>query len=91
MTHAPAFLALVEGSLSLRAGGGNDTVTLAGTDSLLTVPVAVLGEAGHDVLLGGLADDSLDGGLARDTFAGNDGDDVIVGLALEIDEAFSLS
>src|SRR5687767_7557509 len=80
------------GSLSLLAGGGDDTVTLAGADALLTVPVAVFGDAGndtllggsnYDVLLGGLGDDSLYGGLGTDTLAGNDGEDVIVGLSSE--------
>lgn len=34
--------------------------------------------------------DALAGGLGTDTLTGNDGDDVIVGLPSEIDEAFSV-
>jgi hypothetical protein len=51
-------------SLSLSAGAGDDTVTLAGADDSLTLVVQVFGQDGNDVLVGRMTADSLEGGNA---------------------------
>jgi RHS repeat-associated protein len=44
-----------------------------------TVPVVLIGNAGDDVLGGGLANDTIDGGDGNDSIFGSDGDDSIEG------------
>lgn len=67
------------GSLRMMAGNGSDTVTLAGADALLAVPVEVFGEDGNDVLIGSMAGDSLDGGEGDDSLNGRGGNDSLIG------------
>src|SRR5688500_13990136 len=65
--------------VDVRAGGGDDRVTL-GDDWSLTISRntldggdgndTLIGGDGVDTLLGGAGDDVLDGGLGPDTFAG---------------------
>jgi autotransporter-associated beta strand protein len=78
------------GSLAINAGGGNDTITLAGVDALLAAATTVRGGGGNDrldaspftraVRLDGEAgDDNLLGGSADDVLIGGDGDDNLLG------------
>ena len=51
-----------------------------------------MGGSGNDIALGGDGDDYVNGqGGSRDTIAGNQGADVLVGSADEIDEQFQLT
>lgn len=62
-------------SLSIDAGAGDDTVTLA---SNLAVNAILFGGAGNDKLTGGAGDDRLYGGAGTNTLAGGAGNDVLV-------------
>lgn len=66
-------------SLTINAGGGNDTVTVASEDALWTLGVSLNGETGNDSLTGGGHDDSLNGGGGSDRLSGADGDDELRG------------
>jgi len=63
------------GAVEVHAGDGNDQVY--GTD--LRTPARMLGEGGHDLLVGGSADDLLDGGDGIDRLVGGAGNDTILG------------
>lgn len=76
---------------NITAGDGNDTVYGgSGSDTLR-------GGIGDDTLFGGLGADSVDGEEGTDQLAGGSGDDsadvddIVTGIAGEIDEAFQLS
>jgi Ca2+-binding RTX toxin-like protein len=66
-------------SLVLRAGAGDDTVTLSGADTLMTRTVGVFGDDSNDVLTGSSQADYLDGGAGNDQLFGRSGDDTLVG------------
>ncbi|MFT3784872.1 MAG: M10 family metallopeptidase C-terminal domain-containing protein [Tepidisphaeraceae bacterium] len=69
--------------VTVKAGAGNDTVTINGGRG-----VAVFGEAGNDSLSGGYGSDTLNGGDGNDTLVGNAGNDSYVftaATAAEID------
>ena len=72
------------------AGAGNDRVFGAAATS----PLALNGEAGDDLLVGGSGDDALDGGAGndlliggrgRDTLQGGDGDDLLIASSTAYD------
>lgn len=63
-------------SISLDAGGGNDSATLDGT---VTVSTTLLGGAGNDTISGGGGNDSIGGGLDFDLLSGNAGNDTVSG------------
>jgi Ca2+-binding RTX toxin-like protein len=64
--------------LVVRAGAGNDSVTVTGLSSVRRM---LYGEAGDDVLSGGGGPSVLVGGDGRDTLAGGSARDVIIGGA----------
>jgi ELWxxDGT repeat protein len=78
-------------SLSVRAGGGNDTITLASLDPAFAAPtLSVNGEAGNDSLLattlsrgvtlsGSTGNDTLRGGTGNDRLLGSSSNDVLQG------------
>ncbi len=73
-----AFLATCTGTvdrLEISIGGGNDTVSVAGTQR----PATLEGEDGNDKLTGGSGADALDGGPGADELFGGAGDDDLVG------------
>ena len=80
------------GSLSINAGGGNDTVALASVDSLFFALITANGDDGNDdvdasnmtlgvTLSGSLGDDRLAGGSGNDRLSGGSGDDMLMGAA----------
>ena len=80
------------GSLSINAGGGNDTVALTSVDSLFSASITAHGEDGSDdvdasdmtldvALSGGFGDDTLAGGYGNDRLSGGAGDDMLTGAA----------
>ncbi len=66
-------------TLTINAGGGDDTVNASGGDSTLTRGINILGAGGNDSLIGGARFDSLNGGAGHDKLFGGDGDDFLVG------------
>jgi Ca2+-binding RTX toxin-like protein len=62
-------------SVTVFAGGGNDRVFGARA----TTPLALFGEAGNDLLVGGSANDLLDGGVGNDVLIGREGGDTLFG------------
>jgi Ca2+-binding RTX toxin-like protein len=58
--------------------GGDDTITIDG-ETLGTVPAALSGDAGNDVLSGGAGSDVLLGGAGDDILFGGDGTDLLSG------------
>ena len=69
-------------NLAVKAGGGDDTVSADGGDTLgneLQIPVALDGEAGNDTLTGGQAADTIRGGTGNDTLKGTSGSDTVDG------------
>jgi Ca2+-binding RTX toxin-like protein len=62
-------------SVTVRGSDGNDQIYA--TD--LRRAASILGEAGHDLIVGGNAADLLDGGAGVDRIHGMSGDDVILG------------
>lgn len=65
-------------ALTIRAGGGNDTVTGPTVDS---GPLTVFGDDGNDVLTGGRSADTLNGGANDDRIIGFRGADTMNGDA----------
>ncbi len=61
-------------NLVIRAGEGNDTVTVG---KGVTVKLTIEGGDGDDTISGGKGKDILSGGIGDDTLKGGDGDDVI--------------
>ncbi len=79
-------------SLTISAGDGNDTVTLAAVDSLFAASLSVTGDNGNDLLdasalamsvslQGNVGADTLKGGSGNDNLNGNSEDDSIDGGA----------
>ncbi|MCX7423933.1 MAG: FG-GAP-like repeat-containing protein [Planctomycetia bacterium] len=66
-------------SFVVHGGAGDDTITLSGADSLLTITVSVFGDDGNDSLIGSMQSDQLDGGSGNDVLLGQSGDDSLVG------------
>jgi Ca2+-binding RTX toxin-like protein len=64
------------GGFEVNAGGGDDSVHVAGQ---VTVPVTMRGGAGDDVLFGGSGADKLVGGNGDDRLIGGRGDDQLFG------------
>ena len=64
-------------SLTVNAGNGNDTITV--DDATVAYSMALNGQDGTDVLLGGPFGETLDGGASADTINGGAGDDTIRG------------
>jgi Ca2+-binding RTX toxin-like protein len=62
----------------IRGGGGADYLNV---DDSVSIPAALYGEAGSDILVGGNGDDMLFGGTGDDHLAGGLGDDLLVGAA----------
>jgi hypothetical protein len=61
--------------LLIKAGGGNDRVTV---DDSVTLPVVLKGLNGNDTLTGGSGDDVLDGGNGVDACSGGAGTNTVV-------------
>src|SRR3954454_16960364 len=61
-------------TIEVHAADGDDRVTNAGT-----LPVAMFGEDGSDVLQGGPTGETLDGGPGDDAISGAGGDDLLIG------------
>jgi len=66
-------------SLTINAGGGDDTVAVTSLDSLFAASVLIDGGAGDDQLGGTPLADTLLGGPGNDQIYGLDGDDSILG------------
>ena len=62
-------------ALTIDAGDGNDTVSLAGSGTAATI----LGGAGDDVLTGGNLADRIEGGDGNDLITGGKGNDALFG------------
>jgi hypothetical protein len=62
----------------ISGGGGNDTLVV---NSMMDIPVTLIGGPGRDVLAGAAGDDVLDGGPGNDTLVGGKGDDSLDGGA----------
>ncbi|MGN6625999.1 MAG: calcium-binding protein [Tepidisphaeraceae bacterium] len=65
-------------SITISAGGGNDTVTI---DPSITLGTAIGGNSGNDTITGGSGPDQINGNDGNDTIYGGSGDDVINGNA----------
>jgi Ca2+-binding RTX toxin-like protein len=69
-------------SITADLGAGNDSITLDGPFSrALSIPAALNGGAGNDVLVGGNGDDTISGGDGKDVLVGNGGKDNLSGGA----------
>jgi Ca2+-binding RTX toxin-like protein len=77
-------------ALTINAGGGDDTLTLAGVDALFAATLDADGQAGHDLLnasvlsipvmlSGSAGDDELRGGTQNDLLLGGAGRDTLSG------------
>ncbi len=66
-------------------GAGDDTLSVSTPSSYLyssaTGVYRLFGEAGNDVLKGGLSGDELDGGIGNDSLNGGNGNDIMTGGA----------
>ena len=91
-TSTPVEFSAPATSLTISAGDGNDTVTLAAVDSLFAASLSVSGGSGNDLLdasalaikvslQGNDGADTLKGGSGNDDLNGNLGDDSIDGGA----------
>ena len=78
------------GSLTIRAGDGDDTIKVNATDSTLNASLHLFGDSGNDLIdgtstgkafaaFGGDGHDHLIGGRDRDTMRGESGDDTLEG------------
>jgi Ca2+-binding RTX toxin-like protein len=78
------------GSLTINAGGGDDTVNLASVDSLFAATVTADGQQGNDSLdgsalalavnlAGSAGNDTLQGGIGNDSLSGGDNNDSLNG------------
>lgn len=70
------------GRVTLRGGGGNDTLAGGSFDDLLDGEIGndqVSGNAGDDVLFGGTGNDTISGGIGDDILLGGDGADSLRG------------
>ncbi len=65
----------------VRAGAGDDQVTLKLDDAGLAIPAHLYGGAGDDILIGGAGRDLLVGGAGNDTLRGGAGHDLLRGDA----------
>lgn len=66
----------------LNGGKGNDWMNANGngvTGAPMSLPMEMMGEAGHDTIRGGLSKDSLQGGEGNDSIQGGSGDDCLYG------------
>lgn len=63
-------------NLVIRAGDGNDTITV---DRNVTVNLTLEGEGGNDKLTGGSGNDTINGGDGRDFINGTVGNDTLLG------------
>ncbi len=66
-------------SFTIRAGAGDDIITLSSVDTRLTRVPALFGDDGNDVLMGLMTRDSLDGGAGHDLLNGRGGNDTVIG------------
>lgn len=89
-TSTPVSFLAPTASLTMKAGDGDDTLTLAAVDSLFAASVSVLGENGNDLLdasaltfnvslQGDAGADTLKGGAGNDDLNGNSENDSING------------
>ena len=77
------------GSVTIDGGGGNDSLSAAGsavTGAAYTNPVVLRGGTGDDVLTGGPAGDTLQGGPGADTLSGRGGANSLDG-GVDVDRA----
>ena len=72
------FLATTVNKIFANAGSDNDKIIV---EASITVPVALVGDAGDDYLQGGSGPDTLAGNAGNDTIYGGANDDLIVGNA----------
>ena len=72
-------------SFVLHSGVGDDTITLAGADSLLNHAITVFGGLGNDTLDGGDGTDQIAGGVGHNR--GRSAGDLFIDPASEINEA----
>src|SRR4029077_13577951 len=68
-------------SISIDAGGGDDSIALQRSDGsrALTVPALILGGNGNDQIIGGAGNDTISGGNGDDQIWGMAGRDSISG------------
>ena len=74
---APGLVTGIGGFEIIRAGSGNDTITV--TNATVNDGVFLIGGGGNDVLTGGPASDALQGGAGDDRLIGLAGADTFVG------------
>ena len=63
-------------SVTVKGGGGNDTINLSGADLLAS---AIDGDDGDDIIVGGDPAETINGGAGNDRITGFKGDDTING------------
>ena len=69
------------GSITVRAGGGNDSVTASDLDPTTSPALKLEGGEGNDTLSGNSGDELLNGQAGNDVLSGNAGDDSLLGGA----------